>query len=152
MATLSPYFQKYTPYPFPSGTVPVNNVSDMISYNVIVPDSEVGIAYNVGASGSFQYDYIIKNITKNTKLRVEVVPHAYFSASVSAPIILTPAQQQTITISLDKAKLNLDAGVQDVSASVLIKVTNLPESQSLRDTTLSLVSSSRLPTSSVEVI
>lgn len=164
----NPYFVGYQPYPFPSGSIPVDSVIDMISYSPIPPSSSVFIDYNVGASGSYSFTYNIKNITTNTQISASITTGRHFTATVLTPIssmsqqpnttstasvgfILNPQQTGSILIELNKTNLTIDAGEQNITASVKLNVTNLPNQAALRNLTTSLITASRFSTSSIEV-
>lgn len=150
-AELNPYLISYQPYPYPSGTVQISSIDDMISYSPIIPSSSINVSYNIGASGSYQFTYVLKNITYNTVISASISPNRYFTATPTG-LILNPSQTGSIIISLNSSSLTTDAGLPKTSSSIVVKITNITEAtQSLLNTNASLLTASRFLTPSIEV-
>jgi len=148
---LNPYLISYQAYPYPSGTVEIHSINDMISYSPIIPSSSINISYNVGASGSYQFTYVLKNITYNTRISASISPNRYFTATPTG-VILNPSQTGSIIISLNSSSLITDAGLPNTSSSIVIQITNITEAtQSLQNINATLLTASRFLTPSIEV-
>lgn len=156
----SPYFVSFQPYQFPSGTIPVTSINDMVSFSPEIPTSSISIDYNIGATGDYSFTYIIKNVTSNTKISASLVPNQYFTPRVLTPIIhtssngfvLNPSQTGSILISLNTSSLTSAAGQQAINGNVILRISNVgPPTASFRNVTTTLITASKL-TSPIEVL
>jgi len=141
----SPYLISYTPQSSPSGTVYVTSVQDMVAYNISSSFTS-SLNYAVGASGSYSFNLIVKNVTTNTNLNIGLELNPYFTTP-SASITLLPLEQKNIPISLSRSGLENDVGASNKPFSIKVNTTNQSGSVTLKNTTTLIPTQSTLPTS-----
>jgi hypothetical protein len=139
----SPYLVSYTPQSSPNGTVYVTSVEDMIVYNISSSFTS-SLNYAVGAFDSYSFNFIVKNVTTNTNLNVNLELTPYFTTP-SASVTLLPLEQKNIPISLSRAGIENQAEIVNTPFSIKINTTNQLGLVSLRSTTTTLPSQSTLP-------
>lgn len=65
-----PFLLNYQPYELPLGVEPVDDINDMISFNFEIPKESPVINYYIGSVREDFVNLVIKNITRDTVLRV----------------------------------------------------------------------------------
>lgn len=129
-----PYLVSYREYQPPSGTVLLDYVKDMVSYNLVEPTSSVALEYNIGADGDYPQTLIVKNITNNARLKIRIQYDTQIftitnpdTNQIGNPVeFIIPAEQtKNITIKINKDNLNQKTEREVIPTEIKMFVTNL---------------------------
>lgn len=154
LSPTTPFLKSYTPYQTPSDTRLADAVDDMISYNLTTSNSLKTLNYSVGAEGSYQQNFTIKNLTTNVVLDIEVSKKtdAFFINLSPLQFSLNPLQTKTFSFALNKQYLNAITTKSELDAYVNIVVKNRKNgSIALRDVTTSVITPEKI-TSNINVV
>lgn len=123
-----PYLVNFTPYTF-SGEL-CQSIDDMVSVSVQQQFSFTDINYDIGSDDDVQLPILIKNITNNARLTVEIIADKNVfiingNDALSNVITLAPNETKQLSVSLNKNRLNESVGLRQTNIKLVIKnITN----------------------------
>jgi hypothetical protein len=116
------FFNSHTAFLPPNGTIPTNNLSDMVFIDYIVPTSPVKINQIFGASTNFRFNVVVKNKTTNISLEFEIIHEEYFNISTPTKFTVAPNNQQVISVNVNNNYVNtLINPVNNTNFKILVK-------------------------------
>lgn len=134
-----PSLVKYEPYTYPTGTDVCDVIGDMVSVDLQPILNPTNISYYVGAETTYSFTMTVKNLTSNATLRVRMpfndqiflveggvrLPSAVGGVSrTTLDFMLTPRDQRTIQIQLNKSALNANL-ISDLEINLPLTIQNV---------------------------
>jgi hypothetical protein len=125
LSTSTPFLQSYQPYEVPPNTQLAEVVENMISYDVFVNGNPVNLTYLIGAENTYLFSILLKNITTNVILDVEIQQDTpIFVINTRNVFSLAPGQIEQIDLELNKEYLNSTTTIFEFLATMNIRVSN----------------------------
>lgn len=155
-STEIPFLQNYQPYSPTLGTTFVDEIKNMVTYNLQPNTTATTIDYSIGTSKSYVNTLTIKNITTNVKINMRVtfnnnifiVDRANVTTNNEAPlsIELQPNQTEQFIIKVKNSMLDqkITYTPQQTQIKVNIESININD-VALRDISTSIFTTQVLP-------
>jgi hypothetical protein len=120
------YFISHTPPKIGSDESVIDSISDMVSYNIIPPETDVIINQKFGEETYFNFKLVVQNLTKNVNLQIQISTDEFlFNLDVDGNFILLPNEIREIVVGVDRDKFNSLGSEAQVSEKLQIKIENL---------------------------
>jgi hypothetical protein len=122
----TPFYKSFVPFRQPQGTIATNNIFDMISVNYIQPEKNIVIDQMFGAEEVYSFIVRIKNITNNTRLRIQFDNDTFFIIE-EKNFTLRAGETKNITITANNLHINeqVDNLVSRSNIKIIVKnITN----------------------------
>lgn len=142
-----PYLTRYIPYSIPENTLEIENIRQMISYNMIPSEIPVNINYFIGSATSFVTELFFKNLTDNATLMLAVsYDPAIFNISANE-LVLNPGQTLSVIVETDNEYLNKKM-YSNLLTNIIVSVTNVATGEIVvKNTSITNLPTSTLPES-----
>jgi hypothetical protein len=99
-------FKSHEPFNIPPGTFATNRISEMVSVNYVTPVLPVKINQIYGASTAINFDILIKNLTINVPMEIEIRHTDFFIISTARKFIVAPRQERQISVTGNNTFIN----------------------------------------------
>jgi hypothetical protein len=120
----TPFYKSFVPFRKPEGTIATNNIFDMVSVNYIQSEKDIIINQTFGAEEVYSFVIIIKNITNNAKLSVQLNNDNFFIVE-EKNFILEPNETKNITITANNLHINEQSDKLFQKSNIKIIVKNI---------------------------
>lgn len=162
-STEIPFLQNYQPYSPPLGTTLVDELKDMITYDLQPTVNPTEVDYSIGTSKSYLTTLTIKNITTNVTIYIEVSfdknifiinQSNLIAADVvidnEIPLLFTelqPNQTEQFVLEIRNGMLDQKVTHQIEQTQIKVKIRNIKINDvALKDITTSVFTTQALPT------
>lgn len=115
----------FTPFRLPENTLLIENIEEMFSYDLQVPEQPVEIDYTIGSTDVYSFDLFVKNLTRNATLTISIEYNKEIFVIENDTIILNPEETKAIKVTLNAQRLDLYVVKTTFSEQVKISVTNI---------------------------
>lgn len=154
-STQIPFLQQYIPYTIPLNAVVVDDINNMISYD-LQPNKNTTINYSIGTDKVYETIMNIKNITTNCKIKVNVsfnnnifvIDRNNFTKNNTSPLIfeLQPSQVEQLLIRVKNETLDTKISYQPEQTQIKLVVENIIQTEPiLRNVSTEMFSKQSLP-------
>lgn len=125
LSSSTPFLQSYQPYQIPANTQLAETVENMISYDIVANGAPTNFTYLIGAENSYSFSIVLKNITTNAVLDVEIrQDKEIFTVLTERIFELSPGQTVRIDLEINKPYLNSITTVFNFLATMELRVSN----------------------------
>jgi hypothetical protein len=100
------FFKSHTPFEIPANTFSTNKISDMVYINYEIPTERIIINQVYGTEELFTFDIIIKNLTTNIPLEIEIKNEEYFLISRENIFIIEPLVEEKVSVEVNNTFIN----------------------------------------------
>jgi hypothetical protein len=100
------FFKSHTPFEIPVNTFSSNKISDMVYINYEIPNERIIINQVYGVEEPFTFDIIIKNLTINIPLEIEIKSEEYFLISRENIFIIEPLVEEKVSVEVNNTFIN----------------------------------------------
>lgn len=115
----------FTPFQLPPGTVLSENIDEMFSYDLQIPNERFEIDYIVGSDDTYPFELSLKNLTQNATLTVLVEYNKDIFVIRGEQFTLNPGQVQTVGVQLNTERLDVYSSRTVFDNEIKVSVTNV---------------------------
>jgi hypothetical protein len=118
------FFKSHIPFEIPVNTFSTNKISDMVYINYDIPNERIIINQVYGVEEPFTFDIIIKNLTINIPLEIEIKSEDYFLISKENIFIIDPLIEEKVSVEVNNTFINNLLINSSNNTDLIIKVKN----------------------------
>jgi hypothetical protein len=143
----TPYFSSHIPLALKADEQLVTLIDEMVSYSVIPAEIETVVNQPFGAENFYTFSILIRNVTKNVNLQIELLTGEQLFKSSENNFELAPSQTRDIIIGIDESKFNALGSEAQIVELLQLKISNLDNgTYAIKNLSLESLSQARLPT------
>lgn len=120
----NPLFNSHEPFNVPADTFATNTINEMVSVNYVTPVLPVKVNQVYGAENVFKFDILIKNLTINIPMEVEVQHTDFLNISTGKQFVIAPTQERQISVTGNNTLINATTSSVNIRQNFKVIIKN----------------------------